>query len=96
MNKNYCKHADFSSVPHSLICKKNWKFFIRREECNIMITCTMLYGEWALISNRHMQSSSDWVIQDITVLYKCRWLISHFNTSPVRWQDLRPRTRLFT
>jgi len=34
--------------------------------CNIMITCTMLCGECALISDRHVQSSSCWGVQCIT------------------------------
>ena len=31
-----------------------------------MITCTMLCGECALISDRHVQSSSRWGVQYIT------------------------------
>ena len=70
VKKGYCNHADFSSVPHSLICKKFRNSLIRREECTIMIMCTMLCGECALISNRHVQSSSCWDVQYITIVIK--------------------------
>jgi len=51
-------------VYHILRFVKN--SLIRRVECNIMITCIMLYGECALMSDKHMQSSSGWADQDIT------------------------------
>ena len=36
-----------------------------------MITCTMLCGECALISDRHVQSSSCWGVQYITFSSSC-------------------------
>jgi len=51
----------FHSIVNLLWCGN----YLRCGVCNIMIMCTMLYGECAAISDRHMQSSCRGV-QDIT------------------------------